>query len=81
MTTEANLFDICDGILSGDYAEQTLASTDEVINYAEAAGASITEADAQRIIEVGKHWLDRRENGNGEWSRMRDEARDALSDE
>lgn len=75
------LFEILDGIVSGDYCEETLSSTQGVKDYAEnGCDVYITDAQAEKIIEVGKKWLDDRENGNGEWSRMRHEAIAALEE-
>lgn len=74
----SDLFSILDGIISSDYAAQTLASADEVQNYAEGAGQEITLGEAERIAAVGRKWMDEQRNGNGEWSRMRNEARAAL---
>lgn len=76
----SKLFKILDGIISSDYAEQTLESVDEVINYAESAGEVISVAQAERIIGAGKNWLSDIENGNGEWGRMRGEAKEALAE-
>jgi hypothetical protein len=76
----STLFDILDGIVSSDYATETLSSAHEVQNYAEGAGQNITLAEAERIATVGLRWLDDQRNGNGEWSRMRHEAKNALQD-
>jgi|SRR5690554_1327704 len=72
------LFDVLDGISDSDYT-QNLASAEAVINYAQAAGVEINTDQANSIIRVGKHWLEQRENGNGEWSRMREEAKAGLT--
>lgn len=76
----ADLFKILDGINSSDYAAQTLASVDDIIDYAEAAGEKISADDAKRIQAVGLKWRTEQDGGNGEWSRMRDEAEKALSE-
>lgn len=73
-----NLFAILDGIVDSGYAADILSDVAEIHNYAEAIKEDITDHDAQRIAEVGKQWLAEQENGNGEWSRMRYEARAAL---
>jgi hypothetical protein len=73
------LFDILDGIVSSDDATETLSSSDAVINYAEAAGFDISYSDADKIIAVGQKWVDEVANGNGEWSRMREDAKEALA--
>ena len=73
------LFDVLDGIIESGYAQENLASADHVINYGEAVNICISSDQAESIIRVGQHWLDQRQNGNGEWSRMRDEAKDALT--
>ncbi len=74
----ANLFNILDGINSSDFAEETLASIDDIETYAEAMGEKISRAEAERIQAAGKKWRDDQVNGNGEWSRMRHEAQAAL---
>lgn len=79
--TPGRLFGILDGIIDSCYAEQTLDSLDDIQRYAEAGGQLITREDAQRIATVGKRWLDEQRNGNGEWSRMRHEAMDALEND
>lgn len=38
----------------------------------------VNSDQAESIIRVAKHWLDQQENGNGEWARMREEAKTAL---
>jgi len=76
----ADLFNILDGINSSDYADETLLSTSAIADYAEACGATISEDDARRIQKAGVHWRDEQKNGNGEWSRMRHEAMQALED-
>ena len=73
-----SLFNILDGIVSSGYADETLASVDAIQNYADAAGESITLEEAERIAAVGRQWLDAQRNGNGEWGRMRHEAREAF---
>ena len=73
------LFDTLDGIFQqDDYIKENLSSPDNVVNYADACGYSISEKQAEKIIEVGKKWLHEIENGNGEWSRMRYEAKAEL---
>lgn len=73
-----NLFAILDGIVDSGYAEDILSDVSAIHNYAESMSEDITDHDAQRIAEVGKQWLAEQANGNGEWSRMRYEARAAL---
>ena len=73
------LFDVLDGIVESGYTLENLASAEAVINYASAVGVEVNEDQADSIIRVGKHWLEQRENGNGEWSRMREEAKAALT--
>jgi len=72
------LFLILDGINSSDCADETLRSTSQIADYAEACGESITEDEARKIQKAGLQWRDEQVNGNGEWSRMRHEAMDAL---
>lgn len=67
------LFDVLDSIINGDYKEN-LNDIDAIVAVAESGGMVINDDMAQAIQEVGKHWLDEVENGNGEYSRMRDEA-------
>lgn len=76
----SGLFSILDGIVDSDYAAETLESTEAVIAYAEAAGEDISYADANKIIAVGKKWMSEIKNGNGEWGRMRGEAKEALEE-
>jgi hypothetical protein len=75
------LFKILDGINSdGGNADANLADLDAICSYADACGEDITKVEAQRIAVVGIKWRDEQKNGNGEWSRMRHEAMDALED-
>ena len=76
----ADLFNILDGINSSDCADETLASVSDIESYAEACGEMLSEADALRIQAAGIAWRDAQKNGNGEWSRMRHEAMQALED-
>lgn len=79
--TMNRLFKILDGINSdSEFADENLADIDAICNYAEVAGETITEDEAKKIQAVGKKWRDEQENGNGEWSRMRLEAAEALQD-
>lgn len=73
-----DLFAVLDGIVSSDYADQTLADVEEIERYAEACGAGITPDEAKRIQRVGLAWVHERTHGNGEWSRMRDDAKRAV---
>jgi hypothetical protein len=75
------LFRILDGIINSDYADENLSTPDSVIAYAESAGDVISYAQAEKVIAVGSAWRKEIEEGNGEWSRMREEAKEALSDE
>ena len=73
------LFEILDGIISSDYTEENFSAPANVQDYAEhGCGYLISLEEAQKIIEVGREWLDAIENGNGEWSRMRYEAQEKL---
>jgi len=74
----ANLFQVLDGICASDFADETLASTDEVIDYAEAMSVQLSRSDARRIQAVGQDWRANQVHGNGEWSRMRHDAMAAL---
>lgn len=73
------LFDILDGIFSSAEKDEYLSSPDSIISYAELTmGVSIEQDFAESIIRVGKKWIDSVNNGNGEWSRMREEAKELL---
>ena len=72
------LFDVLDGIIESDYVAEYLASTDAVMYYADAMQMDLTEDQANSVIRVGNRWLEQQESGNGEWSRMREEAKAAL---
>lgn len=82
----SSLFDILDGFISnvGDLVkdraeiETRLADLDEIEAYAEMAGESIGEAEAERIRDAGLIWVRDVNYENGEWSRMRYEAEAAL---
>ena len=74
------LFEILDGALSSDDGASGL-TVERVTAYAEnGLGVSITKAHVEKIIKVGKDWINERENGNGEWSRMRHDAMNALEE-
>ncbi len=73
------LFDVLVGILESDYAAETLKDNDLVIGYAAAYSVDINSDQAASIIRVANHWIDEQVNGNGEWSRMREEAKAALT--
>lgn len=75
------LFRILDGINSCDQVDENLADLDAIQNYAEAMGEDISSEEAKRIQAVGQKWRFEQNNGNGEWSRMRNEAASALSEE
>lgn len=73
------LFDILDGIFCSAEKDEYLSSPDSIISYAELTmGVSIEQDFAESIIRVGKKWIDSVNNGNGEWSRMREEAKELL---
>lgn len=76
---KTGLFDVLDGIVVSGYTQENLASAEAVIDYAQAAGVEVNNGQADSVIRVGKHWLEQRESGNGEWSRMREEAKAALA--
>lgn len=80
MKTDAALFYIMDGIRDSDYATETLASIDEIERYAESVGTTISKYQALPIQEIGQAWIAEIQDGNGEWSRMREDARAALAD-
>lgn len=70
------LFNILEGALT---AYDRLPNQQELCDYSENGCSYIlSDAEADKILEVGKKWVAERENGNGEWSRMRHEAISAL---
>ena len=78
------LFDVLVGIRESVYAAETLKDNDLVIGYAAAYSVDINSDQAASIIRVANRWIDEQENGNGEiefdeWSRMREEAKSALT--
>lgn len=73
------LFDVLDGIIESGYTQKILSNPEHVSIYADEAGFSVNNEQATSIIRVAEHWLEQRENGNGEWSRMREEAKAALA--
>lgn len=73
------LFNVLDTIVESGYTQENLASTDAVIACADAEGVLVNNNQAESIIRVGKRWLDQKKNGNGEWLRMREEAKAALT--
>jgi hypothetical protein len=73
------LFQILDGILSSDYADDIIADAYAIQRYAEACDCDISDEDAAKIANVGQRWLCEQRDGNGEWSRLRDEAQRALA--
>ena len=73
------LFDILDGVIDASGSEGL--TVENVSAYAEnGMDTLITDAQAALIVEVGKNWLHEQANGNGEWSRMRHDAIDALAE-
>lgn len=77
----ADLFKILDGIVADkEFRQENLSDVEMIQNYAEAMGQEISIKDAKRIQQVGKNWLQEQESGNGEWSRMRQDAMAALDE-
>lgn len=76
----SDLFNVLDGIINSDYCDSTLANTEAIATYAESCGITITQEEAKRIANVGRHWLSEQESGNGEWDRMRHDAQKSLED-
>lgn len=72
-----NLFDVLDAIVNSDYKEN-LSDIEAIIAVAEAGNMVIISDMAGAIQEVGKNGLHEIKNGNGEWSKMRDEAEKQL---
>lgn len=80
-----SLFNILDSIISANefgHADTITAlnSTGDIVGYADAAGAEINDGQAERISKAGLAWIDKVENGNGEWEFYRDEAKRELED-
>lgn len=75
----SKLFDILDGINSSEHADQTLASLDGIVLYAEACGEDIDYAQAKRIQAAGVAWR-AGQQGRGDWSALRHETMAALED-
>lgn len=72
------LFNVLSGIMESDYAAETLADTNAIARYAESCELQLSPGLCESIQEVGQHWISEQENGNGEWSRMAEEAKQAL---
>lgn len=80
------LFKILDAVIdnAGDMLKQRAAVEEALTpaaidDYADnAMGISLTSAQAQKISSVGLNWVKQANEGNGEWSRMRHEAQEAL---
>lgn len=73
------LFDVLGGIIDLGFTLKVLSKSEHVIAYAEGCGVDVNNDQAESIIRVGRHWLNQIENGNGEWSRMREEAKASLA--
>lgn len=71
-------FNVLEAIINSEYADKMLASTAQIQSYAEAFGAHISATQAEHIAAIGKRWLEEQRCGDGQWSRMREEAREAL---
>lgn len=76
---KTTLFDVLGGIIDLGFTLKVLSKSEHVIAYAEGCGVDVNNDQAESIIRVGRHWLNQIENGNGEWSRMREEAKAALT--
>ena len=80
---KTTLFDVLGGIIDSGFtlifSEKVLSKSEHVIAYAEGCGVDVNNDQAESIIRVGRHWLNQIENGNGEWSRMREEAKAAMT--
>jgi hypothetical protein len=74
----SELFGVLEGGASSGWAAETPANVQAVQNYADACGEGFARSDAELIANVGKHGLDERVSGDGRWSRMRHEAKEAL---
>ncbi|MGK8437257.1 hypothetical protein ACRS3X_07885 [Ectopseudomonas hydrolytica] len=80
------LFKILDAVIdnAGDMLKQRAAveealTEDAIEAYAEnAMDITLTASQAQQISRVGLNWVKQVNEGNGEWSRMRHEAQEAL---
>lgn len=76
--TKMKLFNVASGIIDSGFTAETLESTDFVINYAQSCDIEINADIAASVVRVATKWIDERENGNGEWSRMADDAERKL---
>jgi len=74
----ASLFTVLDGINASDFADETLASPEAVLRYAQAMDTQLSARDVRRIQAIGQAWRINQQHGNGEWSRMRHDAMSAL---
>lgn len=83
-----NLFPILDAIIdsAGDMLRdrssvEAALEPGNVDAYAEnAMGISLSRDQVARIISVGLEWVQAVNEGNGEWSRMRADAQEALAE-
>ena len=73
------LFDVLDGIIVPGYSPKVLVCAEAMASCAEGFSFDVDSEQAESMIRVAKHWLNQQKNGNGEWSRMRDEAKAALT--
>lgn len=82
------LFKILDAVIdnAGDMIKQRAAveealTPESIDEYADnAMGINLTTEQANKISRVGLNWVKQANEGNGEWSRMRHEAQEALDD-
>lgn len=79
----SKLFNVLDSIINAnEFGHQdtisALNNLDEIYAHAENMGLSINQAEAEKIGKVGLEWINKVENGNGEWGFYRDEAKQEL---
>lgn len=86
ITTKPSWFQILDAYLDADtdnaarlLTDDADTSRDNISAYSEnALNLLLTDDQASRIASVGRQWAHEVKEGNGEWSRMRDDAKRAL---
>lgn len=79
----SKLFNVLDSIINAnEFGHQdtisALNNLDEIYAHAENMGVNINQTEAEKIGKVGLEWINKVENGNGEWSLYRDEAKQEL---
>ena len=73
-----NLFELLETIIATGHALEILTDVDQVVSFAENCNMSITHEMAESVVSVYANWRFETANGNGEWDRMRREAKEKL---